>query len=141
MADTRTEFQKLLNDIVSTDNKIDAVFVFDSKRGKIMFSNKSTSYNGFNAEVILTFESWLGRFKDTTRSIDRINLGNAKYLVIPFDNGLICLFFEEIVGHPIIIGFAYKGTDGEAAMGEMLFHTDIENKKIKNFINELLPKT
>lgn len=139
MEDTRTKLQKLLDLIVNKDNKIDAVFVFESRRGKILFSNKSTSYNGFDAEVIQTFEKWLGRLKDTSRSVSEINLGNPKYLVIPFDGGLLNLYFEEkLFAHPVIIGFAYKGKDGEGAMGEMLFHTDTAVKQIKNYLKELL---
>ena len=137
---TRDELQELLNSTASKDNKIDAVFVFESKRGKILYFSKSTGYNGFGGEAtVRTFEGWLGRLKDTPKSVSGVNLGDPKYLVIPFDDGLLSLYFEEkLFAYPVIIGFAYKGVDGENAMGEMLFHTDTAVDKIKNYLNALL---
>jgi hypothetical protein len=138
--DKRTEFQNYLDSIASKNNKIDAVFVFLSKTGQIMYSSKSTGYHGFGGqETIKTFESWLGRLKDTTRLLSGIDLGHPKYLVIPFDGGLLNLYFEEkLFAQPVIIGFAYRGNDGESAMGEMLFRTDVATKKIKEYLNDVL---
>lgn len=137
-ANIRTKLEQSLNLIAKEDNKIDTVFVFGAQHGKIMYSSESAGYSGFGAKIVQSFEGWLGRLKDTRKSLSGINLGNPKYLVVPFEDGLLCLFFEEIRERQVIIGFAYKGKDGEASMGEMLFHTDELIKEIKTYLITLL---
>ena len=138
--DKRTELQQLLDLIVKTDNKIDTAFVFETKHGKILYFGKPYTYGKqfSNETTVRSFESWLGRLKDTPQTLSKIELGDMKYLVIPFDNGLLSLYFEDKqFASPIIIGFAYQGTDGESAMGEMLYNADVAVKKIKDLLREL----
>jgi hypothetical protein len=142
MADhTRDELQDLLNSTASRDNKIDVAFVFESKTGTIMHRSTEEGYSGFGGkETVKAFQGWLGRLKDTPKSVSAINLGDAKYLIIPFDHGLLNLYFEEkIFAHPVIIGFVYKGNDAEGSMGEMLYNTNIAVNKITDLLKLLLP--
>jgi hypothetical protein len=139
--DTRDELQKLLNSTAGKDNKIDAAFVFESKTGTIMHRSTTEGYSGFGGkETVQAFQGWLGRLKDTQKYVSAINLGDPKYLVIPFDHGLLNLYFEEkTFAHPVIIGFVYKGNDAEGSLGEMLYNTNIAVTKIRDLLKLLLP--
>jgi len=148
--DQRQEVLDLLDNIVETNNGIDAAFVYDLNNGFLLYGSstdkgrdsilveKLSGENGTGGEAL----THMGIFGDMQKEMDvfgkKIGHNALKFTILQFEKGIVFLYiYLPKKDTPIAIGFVNVSKPGDT-LGKMVYFCDTNIGNVKEKLKPLL---